>query len=268
MRRHLAFDCEGTALAATIDEGDNTTGLLIVTGGNEIRSGAAAGQATLAAWAAAEGYPVFRYDRRGVADSEGENGGYLTSGPDIAAATAAFRQEVRHLSRIVALGNCDAASALMLFGEDAGLDALLLANPWTFDSATTDLPPPTAIRARYLGRLARPRTFVADLFAGRIDLAKLARGVRGALVSPPQSSLVADLAAAALNCALPLRILIARGDMTGKAFLNYWQEPAFAGVKKRHTVTIAEHPTTSHGFADHDAQNWLRTEIIAALATA
>ena len=42
MRRLIGFACEGETLAATLDEAPGTTGLLIVSGGNEIRSGAPA----------------------------------------------------------------------------------------------------------------------------------------------------------------------------------------------------------------------------------
>src|SRR3546814_5025865 len=83
------------------------TGLLIVSGGNELRSGAHRGMAKLAARLARDGFPVFRFDRRGVGDSEGENGGFLSSGPDIAEAVAAFLRASPGLRRIVALGNCD-----------------------------------------------------------------------------------------------------------------------------------------------------------------
>ena len=112
MRHQLSFPCEGATLAATLDEAPGTTGLLIVSGGNEIRSGAHRGMATLAQRIAAAGHPVFRFDRRGIGDSEGENTGYTNSGPDIAAAIAAFRRAAPQLTRIIAFGNCDAASAL------------------------------------------------------------------------------------------------------------------------------------------------------------
>ena len=39
-RRHVLFPCEGSLLAGTIDEAPGSTGLLIVSGGNELRSGA------------------------------------------------------------------------------------------------------------------------------------------------------------------------------------------------------------------------------------
>ncbi|MBL0916111.1 MAG: hydrolase 1, exosortase A system-associated, partial [Sphingopyxis sp.] len=132
MRHQLSFPCDGATLAATLDEAPGTTGLLIVSGGNEVRSGAHRGMATLAQRVAAAGNPVFRFDRRGIGDSEGANGGYTNSGADIAAAIAAFRGAAPHVSRIVAFGNCDAASALLLH-QPLALDALILANPWTYE---------------------------------------------------------------------------------------------------------------------------------------
>src|SRR3546814_4060218 len=77
-----------------------------------IRSGAHRGMAMLSQRIAAAGHPVFRFDRRGIGDSDGSNGGFETSGPDIAAAIAAFRAAAPHVARIAAFGNCDAASAL------------------------------------------------------------------------------------------------------------------------------------------------------------
>ena len=111
MRHQLNFDCEGAALAASLDDAPASTGLLIVSGGNEIRSGAHRGMAMLAQRVAAASHPVFRFDRRGIGDSEGTNGGFERSGPDIVAAIAAFRQAAPHVTRVVAFGNCDAASA-------------------------------------------------------------------------------------------------------------------------------------------------------------
>jgi predicted alpha/beta hydrolase len=115
-RLPLTFGCGTLRLAATLDTAPGTAGLLIVSGGNEIRSGAFGGQAELAARIARAGFPVFRFDRRGVGDSEGENRGFRRSARDIAAAIEAFRAIAPQIERVVAFGNCDAASALMLGG--------------------------------------------------------------------------------------------------------------------------------------------------------
>ncbi len=57
---------------------------------------------------------MFRFDRRGIGDSTGENHGFESSADDIAAAAAAFRAE-SGVTRIVGFGNCDAATALAFF---------------------------------------------------------------------------------------------------------------------------------------------------------
>jgi hypothetical protein len=44
-----SFPCDGANLAATLDTAPGTIGLLIVSGGNEIRAGAFGGQADMAA---------------------------------------------------------------------------------------------------------------------------------------------------------------------------------------------------------------------------
>jgi len=172
-RRHFAFDCLGSTLAATLDDAPGVAGLLIVTGGNETRAGAFASQANLAALIAATGHPVLRFDRRGVGDSEGVNMGFRHSAEDIAAALAAFRAQCPRVRRVVAFGNCDAASALMLMGG-AGFQGLVLSNPWTYEDDQADAqPPPSAIRARYAAKLWNPRELLR-LLTGKVSLAKLA----------------------------------------------------------------------------------------------
>ena len=156
-RLQLTFACEETTLAGTIDTAPGTSGLLIVSGGNEVRSGAFSGQAQLAARIARRGFPVFRFDRRGVGDSDGENKGFRKSRKDIQAALAAFHAMAPQMERVVAFGNCDAASALMLAGG-AGFDALVLSNPWTINDSDDAIPPPAAVRARYAASIQAERT--------------------------------------------------------------------------------------------------------------
>ena len=68
MRHQLSFLCEGAALAASLDDAPGTTGLLIVSGGNEIRSGAHRGMAMLAQRIAAAGHPARGASDRAASD--------------------------------------------------------------------------------------------------------------------------------------------------------------------------------------------------------
>ncbi len=193
-RRHVAFDCEGSLCVGTLDDASGSTGLVIVSGGNELRSGAWNGQALLAARLAAAGFPVFRFDRRGVGDSEGANGGFRSSKADIAAALAAFRSEASQITRVFAFGNCDGASALML-SQGMGCDGLVLSNPWTIEGDGEEAPPPAAVRAHYAQRLKDPRALLR-VFTGKVSLSGLFASLRSALKpSPPPSSLAQEVAA-------------------------------------------------------------------------
>lgn len=262
MRRILSFDCEGVALAATLDDAAGTTGLLIVSGGNEIRIGAHRGMAILAADIAAVGHPVFRFDRRGVGDSLGENGGFGTSGPDIEAAIAAFKGECPGLQRIIAFGNCDAASALAMH-DLPGLAGLVLANPWVIE-ATDGLPPPAAIRARYAERFRDPRAWVGFL-TGAIDLRKLAGGMLRIARPDRPSTLAATVARGIARFPGPITILLAARDGTAIAFADAWENPDFAIARAKANLSIVRLDSASHSFASADDKSALKAILLGAL---
>jgi pimeloyl-ACP methyl ester carboxylesterase len=238
MRRVLTFACEGETLVGTLDEADGATGLLIVSGGNEIRCGAHRGMALLAARLAGRGHPVFRYDRRGVGDSSGENAGWSSGSPDLHAASSFFRVQTSHVKRLIALGNCDAAAALVSFGREAGIDAAILTNPWL----GIDGPQPAAVRARYADRLRDPRSWLRPP-----DPIKLFKGLRALAVKPPRPA----LARLYVPPALPTTVILAERDATA---LQY---RATVGGE---VVTI---PTASHSFAD--AADEFEAAVVAAL---
>ena len=253
-RRCLSFACEGEMLTATLDDAPGHTGLLLVTGGNEIRAGAFSGQAQLAARIAAAGHPVLRFDRRGVGDSSGANGGFRASGPDLAAAVAAFRAERPGLVRIVGFGNCDAASVLML-EAGAGCDALVLTNPWTIED-DDGAPPPAAIRERYAAKLRDPKE-LARLATGKVSLRKLAGGIGRALrPAPPPTSLARAMMEGLAGFGGPVTILLAERDRTAQAFLGAWD----AGDPR-----LAHCAGASHAFVEAEAREWLVARILAAL---
>ncbi|MGX7895091.1 hydrolase 1, exosortase A system-associated [Tsuneonella sp. HG222] len=257
-RRHITFNCAGAALVGSLDEAPGATGLLLVTGGNETRAGAFSGQAALAARIAAAGHPVFRFDRRGCGDSEGENRGFRNSAPDIAAALAAFRMASPQVSRIIGFGNCDAASALMLAGG-AGLDGLVLSNPWTYDGEDDEAtaPPPAAIRSRYIEKLRNPRE-VWRLLTGGVDLRKLAKGLRSAAAQKPTATgLAGEMAEAIAPFGGPVRFLVAERDRTGQAFLASWDKT---------DGRIARCSGADHAYTDQASQDWLVSQILTALA--
>ncbi|WP_375270085.1 hydrolase 1, exosortase A system-associated [Sphingomonas sp.] len=239
MRRLITFPCDGATLAATLDEAPGSTGLLIVSGGNEVRHGAHRGSATLAQTLAEGGTPVFRYDRRGVGDSDGQNRGFAHAGDDLRAAAAAFRHAAPHVTRLCGFGNCDAATLLALEGRSAGIARVLLANPWTIEQAD-DLPPAAAIRAGYARQLRDPAEW-RRLLSGGIDIGKAIRGALKIARAPARPGTLATRVTQAIaGWGDDATVLLARDDNTARAFADAARANAF----RTHTID-----TSSHSFA-------------------
>lgn len=264
----IDFECAGDRLIGTLDEAAGTTALLIVSGGNEIRCGAYAGQAAMARHFADLGYPVFRYDRRGVGESEGANGGFESSADDLAAAVTAFRAHAPNIERLVAFGNCDAATALALFHSGLAIDDLILANPWVVEAAADDAattPSAAAIRARYWTRLKNPRSLI-DLLSGKIDFGKLVNGLKKAARKEETSGLAQRLEISLSAIASPVHILIASRDTTALAFMASWKSDLFDSVRHSSNLSLASYDTASHSFADAASKSWLYAQIEDKLA--
>lgn len=265
-RRRFTILCEGSAMGATLDgqlEGAKAA-LLIVSGGNEIRSGTWEGQAWLAEELARADFPVLRFDRRGVGDSEGANATYRGSGPDIGAALGWLRAQGPQ-ARIVALGNCDAASALML-GAGCGADGLILSNPWTIEGedelasaeARADAQV-SSLRAHYRARLANPAALLR-LLSGKVSLGSLISSLialakpRAAPATP--ETLATRMAAGLARFAGPVSILIAGKDRTALAFVAAWD-----GKDQR----LSRCDGASHSFVEAEARVWLLKQVIKVL---
>ena len=266
-RSHLSFECSGDILVGSLDAADAVTGLLIVTGGNELRCGPYGSHAELADNIATAGFPVLRYDRRGVGDSSGDNLGFAASAADIAAAIAAFRAARPRLKYIVAYGNCDAASAVML-AQGKGCDALVLANPWTFETErdaandySAEVEPqsamtPKAIRAHYLRRLTDPRALLR-LVTGKVKVRQMAGSLAAAVQpAPPPGTLAQDMAAGLSQFAGPVTLLIAERDRTGQVFLSHWDA---------NDQRLRICPNAGHSFVEPQARIWLQGQLLGAL---
>ncbi|MEM6586180.1 MAG: hydrolase 1, exosortase A system-associated [Pseudomonadota bacterium] len=257
-RLHLTFACGKHALAGTLDTAPGKTGLLMVSGGNEIRSGAFGGHAQLARLIAKSGFPVFRFDRRGVGDSEGENRGFRKAAKDITSARDAFRALAPDVERVLAFGNCDAASALML-GGGAGFEGLILANPWTIEDVGEDAVSaldPGAIRERYTRKLKDPSE-VKRLLSGGVSLGKLTKGLfRASRVSSSEpSNLAQEMRQGLESFDGPVSILLASADRTAQAFAAIWDDDPW----------IERCEGAGHAFVEPEHRAWLESRILAAL---
>lgn len=141
--------------------------VLVVVGGPQYRVGSHRQFVELARFLASRGYPVLRFDCRGMGDSEGEFPGFERIGPDIAAAMAELRRRVPTCSRVAVFGLCDGASAALMYVQrESGVEALLLANPWVRSQEGEA----RAFVEEYYGRRLLQRSFWAKLFSGKVNV--------------------------------------------------------------------------------------------------
>lgn len=231
-------------LSGSLNEGASTAGLLCVTGGSQVRTGPHRMLHQMASRVAAAGYPVFRYERRGVGDSDGTDPGYRASGPDLAAAAAAFRSQAPHVRTLVGFGLCDGATTLALAGREAGVDAVVLANPWLVEVDSGDLAP-AAARAHYLNRFLSPASW-AGVLSGKVDVLGAAKSLFGSLAKPDAGSLADEVAARLTDYAGKMVLLLSSGDGTAIAARACWNGDAFLSVRDEKIVTVA---TDAHTFA-------------------
>lgn len=166
----LAFDCQGTPLVGILHRPERPAArgiVMVVGGGPQYRAG---GHRQMTLWArhlAREGYPVFRFDYRGMGDSHGEFKGFEAVDDDIQAAIDQFVGSEPTLQEIILWGECDAASAILFYAyRDPRVRGLVLLNPW----ARTEVGQArTILRHYYFSRLAEPE-FWRKLLSLRLDI--------------------------------------------------------------------------------------------------
>jgi exosortase A-associated hydrolase 1 len=256
MRRVIPVSCEGETLAATIDgPAEARIGWLFVTGGRQTRVGPHRLYERLARRMAEAGHAVIRFDRRGTGDSAGTDGGYLASGPDLAAALAALKGRFLLLDTVLGFGLCDGATALALHGP--ALDGMLVANPWVVEPQG-GLPPAAAIRSHYRNNLIDPAAW-KRLLSGGVNLRRLVRGLLRSAAKEDDS-----LARRFADGVRKPCIVLAEGDGTAQAFAAAWK-----GLKAQ--ARIVSVATPSHSFADAPAFEALASAMLdhsAAIASA
>ncbi len=127
-----------------------STGVLFIVGGPQYRAGTHRQITLLARQFAVAGIASFRFDYRGMGDSEGDMRGFERIEADISSAIGRFIQ-VSTVKKVALWGLCDAAAAALCYGyKDARVSQLILLNPWVHDEHTEAL---ARLKGYYLVRL-------------------------------------------------------------------------------------------------------------------
>lgn len=131
--RPLCFSCQGAALYGILSmpERPCSRAVLIVVGGPQYRSGSHRQFVLLARALASYGYPVLRFDYRGMGDSEGVPRNFEQVDDDLRAAVDQLLAAAPTIREVVLWGLCDGASAALFYAHrDPRISGLVLVNPW------------------------------------------------------------------------------------------------------------------------------------------
>lgn len=272
--RPITFSCEGDALVGILEvpRRHGMRGVVVVVGGPQYRIGSHRQFVLLARALVARGYPVLRFDCRGMGDSEGESGGFETIGPDIAAAIRAFHAEVPGLREIVLWGLCDGATAAVFHAARAGgIAGLILANPW---ARTEQGLARSYVRHYYLQRLFQG-AFWRRLLAGELNVGSAARDLVADLwraVAPAGSQAGSRAAGAGQAGSLPDRLrsafeaysgpallLLSGDDLTAREFAACCAGRDWRRILQRPEIARLDLPDADHTFSRRIWQDQVNT---------
>lgn len=173
--RVLEMACRGTGMFGILHEPQSRrggVGILFVVGGPQYRVGSHRQFVLMAREFAAAGFPVLRFDYRGMGDSEGAQRTFEDVGDDIHAAVEAFRAAVPGMDQVVLFGLCDAASAVLMYcGREPRISGLMIANPWV----RTEGGEAKAIVHHYYRQRLLQRDFWLKLLSGKLNPARVLR---------------------------------------------------------------------------------------------
>jgi exosortase A-associated hydrolase 1 len=263
--RPLLFECEHEELVGilAVPERPANVAVVVIVGGPQYRVGSHRQFVQLARRLAGAGFPVLRFDYRGMGDSTGTARTFEECGPDIAAAIDAVRSSCPAVERVVLWGLCDAASAALDYWHatrDARVGAIALLNPWVRSEATLAK---AHIKHYYAQRLLskefRKKVLAGD-FSPAEALGAFAHNLRRAFSRKPRAPggekepFQHRMAAGLRAFPGPVLLILSGADLTAKEFLECahadagWRGLLERGGLERHDLAEADH-TFSNGRA-------------------
>jgi uncharacterized protein len=266
----VAFSCRGDALIGIVHvpESPRSRGVLaIVAGGPQYRGGCCRQLVQMARSLSAEGFPVMRFDYRGLGDGAGEYKGFLDIAPDLTAAIDIFLDKAPGVEEVVLWGGCDASSAALIHGpKHPKVKGLILGNPFVHNEATHAK---VVVKHYYLQRL-KDKSFWKKLFSFRLNPMK---AMGSALATVRQANKKTDMnvgqSAATGNAPFPLLMLDGARQFKGRVLLQMSGQslvskefdellkasPDWQKALKRLDLTRVDFPDADQAFSTIAARN-------------
>lgn len=259
--RPLCFSCQGAALYGilSVPQRPRSRAVLIVVGGPQYRAGSHRQFVLLARALASEGYPVLRFDYRGMGDSEGAPRNFEQVEHDLRAAIDQLHVAVPTIRDVVIWGLCDGASAATLYAHrDPRIGGLLLVNPWAHSEKGEAK---ARLKHYYRARLADPalwRKILRGQFQAYAAMHSLFTIARRAFVPPDDSvcataSLPERLHDGLVRFSGHVLILLSENDLTAQEFMALGQSTSsWRSLMRSPRVQQFELQGANHTFARSD----------------
>jgi len=252
----LVFDCAADRLLGILHvppSNPRPIGVLVVVGGPQYRAGSHRQFVLMARALAAAGYPVLRFDHRGIGDSDGAPRSFEALDQDVRAALDALHAEFPGLRGTVIFGLCDGASAALMYcRQDPRLAGLILANPWVHSEAGAA----KAYVKHYYGRRLLQRGFWRKVISGEFDaagslrdlFAKLNTSAKGS--GAPRGSFRERMLEGFATFAGPVLVQVSGRDLTAAEFVDLCQSDArWRAALARRNVDLRRYEDADHTFA-------------------
>ncbi|MEZ5532066.1 MAG: hydrolase 1, exosortase A system-associated [Steroidobacteraceae bacterium] len=269
----VLFQCEGNLLIGVLHraEGACDVAVLLIVGGPQYRVGSHRQFVSTARLVAAAGFPVLRFDYRGMGDSAGEYGGFECVAPDVRSAIDMLVVACRPRRGVVLLGLCDAASAALMYcSTDPRVVGLILINPWVRSEQSQAA---VVVRRYYTGRLLQA-DFWRKLLGGRFDFVGSMASLFSNLVRaagprdvPSSQGFIAAMRAGFEQFSGPALVVLSGRDLTADEFRSLCRSDATWGrALAREQVENVEMSTADHTFSkasdlaefESHCRRWLR----------
>jgi len=255
----VLMPCAGETLVGVVSQPEqpSTLGLVMVVGGAQYRAGSHRQFVLLARCLAEAGFPVLRFDHRGLGDSSGVRRPFDAIHDDIGVALDTLQQQCPSVQRVVLWGLCDGASAALLYsGEraDARVAGLCLLNPWVRSDNTLAR---THIKHYYAGRLLE-WSFWQRLWQGQYEWRPSLQGLLQSLQAlrapapsdTPEPAFQHNMALALRKFPGPVLLLLSARDYTAKEFVECAQsDPAWKGLLQRPQLQRVDVADADHTFS-------------------
>lgn len=270
METAVTFSCKGELLLgiAHLPATSGKLGVVFVAGAPQYRVGAHRLFVTLARTLSQSGIPAFRFDARGYGDSSGSPTAFEDMRADLTAAVEAFRQLSPGIEKIVLLGLCDGASAILLDGTRlSGIDGVILINPWAQPAQGRTK---AMQRSYYLSRLRNWRTWPAALRGlGRRTSPKDATTTSNSPAAPAvdKDSEAPAFVAVMLNTWRqfpgPSLVVISQDDVTAAAFdAAVGETVGWRKLRKQRRVSRVSIKGADHTFSSKQTSDQMAGEVL------